>query len=48
MLWIVTDTKRFWSMVIGSTDEDGNADSSLEGVNNTLGLDIDDSAVITA
>jgi hypothetical protein len=31
-----------------STDEDGNADSSLEGVNNTLGLDIDDSAVITA
>ena len=34
--------------VSASTDADGNADSSLDGVNNTLGLDLDDSAVITA
>ena len=33
---------------LASTDADGNADSSLDGVNNTLGLDLDDSAVITA
>ena len=33
---------------LSSTDDNGNANSTLDSVNNTLGLDLDDSAVITA
>jgi hypothetical protein len=33
---------------IESTDENGNADSTLDGVNDALSMDGDDSVVITA